>query len=179
MFSEPDQAVQQTFLRFSSVFPCNLGNPEFLPVPYPITDSYTFSVILSSLAKPLHCLISISSTLLCSASYPLCCPFLEEDLGTRRSPGEENSTKWPIRFMASTAGEGNYSGTWVRNTEKELLTSSWVCPLMSFCLPKCPSVLVRVFSSVVRGSRHALGWTQFIGEKAPWPLRWNTNYTCS
>lgn len=81
-------------------------------------------------------------------------------------PRRGDSTKWSLCFMASTAGEGNYSGTWVRNSEKLLRSSSWVCPLVSFCPPQCPPALVRVSSWVVRGPRPALGWAYCIGDGA-------------
>lgn len=63
-------------------------------------------------------------------------------------------------------------------TQQKLLSSKQFCPLLS----SCPGQ--RVSSSVVRGMRHALGWTHCVAsflpaEVSPQSPRWDKNYTCS
>lgn len=130
----PDCSPDSLFLPSSSL--CShttVWGPSSSPNPTLIGWSCPFSVIPSSLAHPLHCLISISYTI-CSASCPLCCPLLEGNLGTQSSQGEEDSTKWSLCFIASPTGK------LLRNPSEKLSKSCWAASNFVHC---CPPALVR------------------------------------
>lgn len=110
-------------------------DPSTFSNPTPICWSFTLSVISSSFAHTLQCLISISS-IICSASYPLCCPLLVEALGTWSSQIEEDSTEWYLCFIVSPAGK------LLRNLSKKLSKSCWAASEFVHC---CPPALVREF----------------------------------
>lgn len=98
LFSASDQIVQHFLLSafLLSGFPhSSFGAPEVIPISHPIDLSCSLSVIFSSLANPQHCFIFISSTILGSASYPLCCPFLKEDI---EQPEREEQLRMILLF---------------------------------------------------------------------------------